>query len=117
MSNRRRRWMAAGMAAGATAGLAAALVAQAGQRRLALAGQVGPVTQQAVERLGVPAESRLMQAGDAVLHTVVAGGEQDPLVVLLHGFPDCWKWWAELIKSGPNRPPDSTKANQATIDW
>lgn len=35
-----------------------------------------------------------MRAGDGVqLHTVAAGDPDDPLVVLLHGFPECWYGW------------------------
>ena len=32
------------------------------------------------------------------LHTVVAGDEDGPLVVLLHGFPECWYTWRRLLE-------------------
>ena len=30
-------------------------------------------------------------------HVINAGHSEDPLVVLLHGFPECWYGWAEYI--------------------
>jgi pimeloyl-ACP methyl ester carboxylesterase len=35
--------------------------------------------------------------GDVRLHYVAAGDEDDPLVVLLHGFPEFWYSWREQI--------------------
>jgi epoxide hydrolase 4 len=54
-------------------------------------------TRRAVARLAVPAESRFLQAGDLVFHAVVAGPEEGPLALLLHGFPECWVSWARQI--------------------
>lgn len=55
-------------------------------------------------RLSVPAEST-HRTGDGVdLHVVAAGDPADPLVVLLHGFPECWYGWhrqiAPLVEAG-----------------
>lgn len=32
------------------------------------------------------------------LHTIVAGNAENPLVVLLHGFPECWLTWHRHIE-------------------
>lgn len=32
------------------------------------------------------------------LHCAVAGNERDPLVILLHGFPEFWKGWEKIIQ-------------------
>jgi len=73
------------------------LLWQSRQHRLALARRIDDVTQRAVERLGVPAESQFVPAGGLQLHAVVAGPEEGPLAVLLHGFPDCWYGWRRQI--------------------
>ncbi|MFB6296315.1 MAG: alpha/beta fold hydrolase, partial [Halobacteriales archaeon] len=39
------------------------------------------------------AESIRREVNGVTLHTVTAGDEADPLVVLLHGFPDFWYGW------------------------
>ncbi len=49
--------------------------------------------------LGVDAESRYVDVGDVTLHTVVAGPDDGPPVVLLHGFPECWYGWRAQIAS------------------
>jgi len=55
------------------------------------------LTQQAVERLAVVAERALLPGHGIRLHTVLAGPEGGPLVVLLHGFPECWYSWRHQI--------------------
>ena len=47
--------------------------------------------------LGVPAESRHRHVNGVDLHVVVAGDPDDPLVVALHGFPECWYGWHRQI--------------------
>jgi pimeloyl-ACP methyl ester carboxylesterase len=48
--------------------------------------------------LDVPsAESTVRSVGDVDLHVVGAGDADDPLVVLLHGFPDCFYGWRHQI--------------------
>jgi len=50
------------------------------------------------------AESVYRDVNGVELHTVVAGDESDPLVVLLHGFPEFWYGWhrqiAPLVEAG-----------------
>ena len=99
-----KRWLFFGMALGAAAGTATFILARKKEQRLELASHVGDLTWLAVQRLGVPAESRFLQAGALQLHAVVAGPEDGSLVFLLHGFPDCWFSWArlfpQLVKKG-----------------
>ncbi|MFD1642462.1 alpha/beta fold hydrolase [Halohasta litorea] len=52
----------------------------------------------------VGAESVFIDTNGVRLHTVQAGPEDGPLVVLLHGFPECWYGWhrqlGPLAKAG-----------------
>jgi len=48
-------------------------------------------------RLGIALESRRIDAGDVVLHVVLAGPETAPPVILLHGFPELWFSWHRVI--------------------
>jgi pimeloyl-ACP methyl ester carboxylesterase len=45
-----------------------------------------------------PGESRFVDVGDVRLHTVQAGPEDGPPVVLLHGFPEFWYGWHEHVR-------------------
>lgn len=93
------RWMLLSVSAGVVAGVVA-LIVRGRARRLALASRVDDVTRRAVERLNVPAESRLVSVSetDGVrLHAVMAGPQEGPLVVLLHGFPECWYSWRHQV--------------------
>lgn len=48
--------------------------------------------------LGVPsAEHAFREVNGLTLHTVAAGEPDDPLVVLLHGFPEFWSEWREYV--------------------
>jgi epoxide hydrolase 4 len=55
-------------------------------------------------RLGFDLDSRRVETGAATLHVVLAGPEQGPPVVLLHGFPELWFSWhgamGPLVRSG-----------------
>jgi pimeloyl-ACP methyl ester carboxylesterase len=55
-------------------------------------------------RLGFDLDSRRVETGSATLHVVLAGPEQGPPVVLLHGFPELWFSWhgalGVLVRSG-----------------
>lgn len=44
-----------------------------------------------------PYERRLVKTNGVILHTVLAGDEGAPLVVLLHGFPEFWYGWRKQI--------------------
>jgi pimeloyl-ACP methyl ester carboxylesterase len=98
MSKQRNQAWLIGVAAGAALAAAFTVIAQR-QRRLrrALAAQTDELTQRAIADLGVPAESRLVQLSEVRLHTVVAGPADGPLVILLHGFPECWHSWHKQI--------------------
>ncbi len=54
--------------------------------------------------LGAGFEARVVDVGDVNLHVVVAGPEDGPPVVLLHGFPEFWYAWrgpaAVLARAG-----------------
>jgi len=47
--------------------------------------------------LDAPAESSYREVDGVRLHVVTAGDPDDPLVVLLHGFPDFWYGWRNQI--------------------
>ena len=47
--------------------------------------------------LGVPLESARVDVGDVVLHVVQAGPAEGPPVLLLHGFPEFWYAWKDVI--------------------
>lgn len=44
------------------------------------------------------ADTTVREVGDVTLHVVAAGDPGDPLVVLLHGFPEFWYEWREYIE-------------------
>lgn len=44
-----------------------------------------------------PLEQRFFDVGGVRLHAVLAGPEEGPLVVLLHGFPELWYGWKHQI--------------------
>ncbi|MFC6824492.1 alpha/beta fold hydrolase [Halopelagius fulvigenes] len=50
------------------------------------------------EKVGVDAESRMVDVGDVNLHVVLAGPEDGAPVVLLHGFPEFWYAWKEHVE-------------------
>ncbi|WP_221886695.1 alpha/beta fold hydrolase [Halonotius terrestris] len=43
-------------------------------------------------------ERTFREVNDVTLHVVSAGDPADPVVVLLHGFPEFWYGWSEYIK-------------------
>jgi pimeloyl-ACP methyl ester carboxylesterase len=97
MDSRQRSWLSWGVTAGAATAATAALLWRSRRRRLGLARRSGHLTQEAVAGLGVPAECRWIRAGDLELHAIVAGQEDSPLALLLHGFPECWYSWRHQI--------------------
>ncbi|QCJ46318.1 alpha/beta fold hydrolase [Haloprofundus sp. MHR1] len=46
----------------------------------------------------IPGESVYVETNGVRLHTVQAGPEDGPLVVLLHGFPEFWYGWCDQIR-------------------
>ena len=51
----------------------------------------------AERRLGIALESRRIDTGEVTLHAVLAGPEDGPPVVLLHGFPEFWFSWHRQV--------------------
>jgi len=104
MDRAQRRWLLLGIAAGASAAAAVWLIRQSQAQRLALAGHVDEMTRRALARLGVETESLFVSVNGVRLHAVVAGPKDGPLVLLLHGFPECWFTWrsqiAPLVEAG-----------------
>jgi len=49
------------------------------------------------DRLSVALERHRVQSGGVQLHVRVAGPDEGPLVVLLHGFPEFWYGWRHQI--------------------
>jgi pimeloyl-ACP methyl ester carboxylesterase len=46
---------------------------------------------------GIPLESSRVDVGDVTLHVVQAGPADGPPVLLLHGFPEFWYAWRDII--------------------
>jgi pimeloyl-ACP methyl ester carboxylesterase len=86
------------MAAGTMALFTAWWIRQGRVNRSALAGNTVELTWQALRQLNVAAEARNIAVNGLELHTIVAGPLDGPLVVLLHGFPECWYTWRKQIK-------------------
>jgi pimeloyl-ACP methyl ester carboxylesterase len=97
MGKQGKRAVLPGIAMGAAAGLAAFFLVRSRQQRRALAQQGRPLGQQAVHDLGIPAESAFLPGDGVQLHTMLAGPEDGPLAILLHGFPECWYSWRHQI--------------------
>ncbi len=88
-----RCWLSLGVGFSVTA----ILLWTSWKRRQALARRVHGLTQEAVTRLGVQAETAYLPGDGIQLHSVLAGPEDGPLAVLLHGFPECWYSWRHQI--------------------
>jgi pimeloyl-ACP methyl ester carboxylesterase len=87
-----------GLAAGVTTLLTSWWIREGRANRSGLASHTEEVTWQALRQLNVAAESRLIPVNGLQLHTIVAGQLDGPLVILLHGFPECWYTWRKQIK-------------------
>jgi pimeloyl-ACP methyl ester carboxylesterase len=46
----------------------------------------------------LPLESTYLQTNGVRLHVILAGPQDGPLVVLLHGFPEFWRGWLKQIE-------------------
>ena len=97
MSQKRIFVLSLGLVAGAVAALTALWVRQGQRNRSALAGNTDSLTWQSLRQLGVGAESRFVLINGLELHAAIAGPFDGPLVVLLHGFPECWYAWRSQI--------------------
>src|SRR5262245_31505943 len=53
-------------------------------------------------RLGIGLESRLVSTNGTHLYVVLAGPQNGPPVVLLHGFPEFWWGWNQQIAALAN---------------
>jgi pimeloyl-ACP methyl ester carboxylesterase len=78
-------------------GISAMALWRSQQRRRALARRAPYLIQEGLAGLGVPAESTYLPGEGVQLHAVLAGPEDGPLAVLLHGFPECWYSWRNQI--------------------
>lgn len=56
-----------------------------------------PVSDEAAISSIQTAEATVREVNGVSLHVVAAGNLADPLVVLLHGFPECWYAWSEYV--------------------
>ena len=86
------------LATGATAFFTAWWIRQGRANRSALVSNTEELTWQALRQLNVAAEARMIAVNGLELHTIVAGPLDGPLVILLHGFPECWYTWRKQIK-------------------
>ena len=86
------------LAAGAAALLTTWWIRQGRVNRAALASNTEELTWQALRQLNVAAESRMIAVNGLELHTILAGPLDGPLVILLHGFPECWYTWRNQIR-------------------
>jgi epoxide hydrolase 4 len=97
MNGPRKRALRQGFALGAAAAGFALLLTRSRQERRGLARRSGALTRRAVQNLGVAAETTFLSGDGVQLHTVLAGPEDGPLAILLHGFPECWYSWRHQI--------------------
>ncbi len=93
LRNSDRFWLSLGLGVGATA----VVLWTSRKRRQTLSRRAGHLTEEGLIRLGVPAETAYLPGDGIQLHTVLAGPEDGPLAVLLHGFPECWYSWRHQI--------------------
>ena len=85
------------------------------------------LTAQAVDELnaahpGLNAACRFIDTGEVILHTFIAGPEDGPLAVLLHGFPEHWVSWRKqipvLVEAGYRVVvPDQRGYNRSSKPW
>lgn len=68
-------------------------------QRAKLEGKVHYLTAQAIEHLncGLSSNTVSLPTTGINLHVVEGGNEKGELVLLLHGFPDCWYAWKSVI--------------------
>ncbi len=97
MKERTKLQLFAGLAAGLIVGGGAVLMQETRRRQLALARQAPALTEHAVRSLGIEAHRVYIRGAHVTLHAVVAGPQDAPLALLLHGFPECWHAWQHQI--------------------
>lgn len=90
----RKTWMWPALGAVVSGGV---LLARSSRRRQALARRACSLTQEALAGLEVSAQSTTLPGDGVELHTILAGPAEGPLVLLLHGFPECWYSWRHQI--------------------
>ena len=67
-----------------------------------IARKTDQLTAKAVDELnaahpGLNADCYFIDVGGIILHTLIAGPEDGPLAVLLHGFPEHWVSWSKQV--------------------
>ncbi|MGC9400340.1 MAG: alpha/beta fold hydrolase [Anaerolineae bacterium] len=97
MQEKIKRLLFWGFLTGLSVAVASEITRSARRRRRALARRIHRETYTALQMLATPAHARSVTVGDVRLHTVVAGPQDGPLAVLLHGFPEHWYSWRHQI--------------------
>jgi pimeloyl-ACP methyl ester carboxylesterase len=86
-----------GFVVGLSVGFTSEMLRRARRRRCALAHRINRETYDALKDLPATAHAQFVSVGDVRLHAIVAGPEDGPLAVLLHGFPENWYSWRHQI--------------------
>ncbi len=97
MKKKAKRFLVWGFVAGLSASLLSEMLRRARRRRSTLAHQINRETYEALQELPVEAHARFVSVDDIRLHVILAGPEDGPLAVLLHGFPENWYSWRHQI--------------------
>lgn len=97
------------------------------QQLTKIARKTDTLTAKAVDELnaahpGLNADCHFIDIGDVILHTMLAGPEDGPLAVLLHGFPEHWVSWRKQIPALAQAGyrvvvPDQRGYNRSSKPW
>ncbi|MAT96365.1 MAG: epoxide hydrolase [Anaerolineaceae bacterium] len=108
-------------------GILASAVYLHNQRLAKLARKTDALTAQAVDELnrknpGLNAACRFIDVDGVILHTLIAGPEDGPLALLLHGFPEHWVSWRKQIPALAQAGyrvivPDQRGYNRSSKPW
>ncbi|MCB8926517.1 MAG: alpha/beta hydrolase [Ardenticatenaceae bacterium] len=92
-----------------------------------IARKTDQLTAKAVDELnaahpGLNADCYFIDVGGIILHTLIAGPEDGPLAVLLHGFPEHWVSWRKQVPALAQAGyrvvvPDQRGYNRSSKPW
>jgi pimeloyl-ACP methyl ester carboxylesterase len=92
-----------------------------------IARKTDQITAKAVDELntaypGLNADTHFIDVDGIILHTLIAGPEDGPLAVLLHGFPEHWVSWRKQIPALAQAGyrvvvPDQRGYNRSSKPW